>query len=123
MCMKTYYWFNRNRFLSHLRTSFCALAIVGASLTLPSAEADRPGTITGGFAPCFNFLSVEYFPPGSGPQDFRTAIITFNVTAEITGDFIGQLEGTDADVIHDHDGSMNLNSSWLMICSSGERCV
>ena len=121
MCMKTYYWFNRNRFLSHLRTSFCALAIVGASLTLPSAEADRPGTITGGFAPCFNFLSVEYFPPGSGPQDFRTAIITFNVTAEITGDFIGQLEGTEVDVIHGHDGSINLHGTLLFNGSFGER--
>ena len=40
--MKTYSWLNQNRFLSHLRTSFCALAIVGASLTLPSAEAADP---------------------------------------------------------------------------------
>src|SRR5207253_9348576 len=119
MCMKTYYWFNRNRFLSHLRTSFCALAIVGASLTLPSAEADRPATITGGFAPCFNFLSVEYFPPGSGPQDFRTAIITRNVTAEITGHVIGQPDGTEVEVIHGHRGSINLHVSVLFNGSFG----
>jgi hypothetical protein len=50
-CMKTYYWFNRNRLLSHLRRSFFALAIAGASLALPSAEADPPGTATGGFIP------------------------------------------------------------------------
>ena len=40
--MKTYSWLNQNRFLSHLRTIFCALAILGASLTLPSAEAGGP---------------------------------------------------------------------------------
>ena len=41
VCMKTYYWLNQNRFLSHLRTTFCALAMLGALLALPSSAADR----------------------------------------------------------------------------------
>ena len=43
--MKTYYWLIRNRFLSHLRTSFCALAVIGSLLTLPTAEAGEPTRI------------------------------------------------------------------------------
>jgi indoleacetamide hydrolase len=40
--MKTYSWLNQNRFLQHLRTSFCALAMLGMLLALPSSVADRP---------------------------------------------------------------------------------
>jgi hypothetical protein len=44
--MKTHYWSNRNRLLSHLRRSFCPLAIVGAVLTflsgLATASAQAP---------------------------------------------------------------------------------
>src|SRR5262245_59251772 len=41
--MKTYYSLVQNRFLSHLRTIFCALAILGLPLALlPSSAADRP---------------------------------------------------------------------------------
>ena len=105
--MKTYYWLNQNRFLSHLRGSFFALAIAGALLTLPSVEASGspPGTITGGFAPCFNFAG----PPRQVGQD---TIITFNVTAEVTGDFNGTLAGTELDIIH-RDGSITLHGTAL----------
>ena len=115
MCMKTYYWFNRNRLLSHLRTSFCALAIAGASVILPNAEASGspPGTITGGFAPCFNFAG----PPRQVGED---TIITFNVTADVTGDFNGTLAGTELDVIH-RDGSITLHGTALFTGSFGDR--
>ncbi len=49
--MKTYSWLDQNRFLSHLRTAFCALAIVGALLTLPSVEAGTPVPRAEGLAP------------------------------------------------------------------------
>jgi hypothetical protein len=107
VCMKTYYWLDRNRFLSHLRTSFCALVIVGASLTLSSAQASgsAPGTITGGFAPCFNFAA----PPRPVGED---TIIMWNITVDVTGDFTGTLVGTEMDVIHP-DGSITLHGSAL----------
>ena len=105
--MKTYYWLNQNRLLSHLCTSFCALAIAGLSLTLPSAEASGspPGTVTGGFSPCFNFAG----PPR---QVGENTIVTFNVTVDVTGSLIGQLEGTELDVIH-RDGSITLHGAAL----------
>ena len=105
--MKIKYWLNQNRFLSHLRTSFCALAIAGASLTLPSAEAGAspPGIITGGFAPCFNFAA----PPRPVGED---TIIMWNITVDVTGDFTGTLVGTEMDVIHP-DASITLHGSAL----------
>jgi len=100
--MKTYYcWLNQNRLLPHLRTSFCALAIVGTSLTLPSAEAGTPISVTGGFFPCFTYAG----PPR---QVGDNTIVTFNVTTTATGDFDGTLEGTELDVIH-RDGSITLH--------------
>ena len=65
---------NRNRLISHLRTSFCALVIVGALSTLPRAEAGRTSTpASGGFFPCFNYAG----PPR---QVGDNLIITFNLT-------------------------------------------
>jgi len=100
--MKTYYWLNLNRLISHLGRSFLALAIAGASLTLSTAHvsASRPGIITGGFSPCFN-------PAGPPRQVGDNTIVTFNVTVDATGSFTGQLEGTELDVIHP-DGSITL---------------
>ena len=82
--MKTYSWLNQNRFLSHLRTIFCALAILGASLTFPSAEAgaSTPEPASGEFFPCFTYAG----PPR---QVGENVIITFNVTAAATGTFTG----------------------------------
>ena len=105
--MKTYYWLVQNRFLSHLRTSFCALAIAGASLTLPSAEAggSPPVTITGGFFPCFTYAG----PPR---QVGENIIVTFNVTVDATGALTGQGVGTELDIIHP-DGSITLHGTSL----------
>ena len=97
--LKTNYWFNRNRILSHLSKSFLALAIAGASLTLSSAEASRPAPANGGFFPCFTYAG----PPR---QVGDNTIVTFNVTTTATGTFDGTLEGTELDIIHP-DGSIN----------------
>jgi len=105
--MKTYSWLVQNRFLSHLRTSACALAIAGASLTLPSAEAggSPPVTITGGFFPCFTYAG----PPR---QVGENIIVTFNVTVDATGALTGQGVGTELDIIHP-DGSISLHGTSL----------
>jgi hypothetical protein len=105
VCMKTYCWFNRNRLLSHLRRGFCALAIVGASLMLPSAEAGPPGPASGGFNPCFVITNVQQAGPNT--------IITFNVTVTATGTLTGSLTGTELDVVHP-DGSITLHGTSLM---------
>jgi hypothetical protein len=99
------YWFNQNRLLSHLRTTFCALAIVGASFTLPSAEAGTPGPISGGFFPCFTYAG----PPRQVGENW---IITFNVTTTATGSLTGSLTGTELDVVH-RDGSITLHGTAL----------
>jgi hypothetical protein len=103
--MKTYYWLNQNRLLSHLRTGFCALAIAGVSLALPNAEAtgSPPGPITGGFFPCFTYAG----PPR---QVDENVIITFNVTTVATGTLTGSFVGTELDVVHP-DGSITLHGT------------
>ena len=112
--MKTYYWLNQNRFLSHLRTSVCAIAIVGTSLTLPSAEAGGgpPQSASGGFFPCFTQTSAR--------QVGENLIITFDVTTTATGTFTGSLNGTELDVIH-RDGSITLHGTALFTGSFGDR--
>jgi len=112
--MKTYYWFNRNRFLSHLRGSFFALSVAGASLALPSAEAGGPPfPASGGFFPCFNFAG----PPR---QVGENLIITFNVSGPATGTFTGSSTGTELDVVHP-DGSISLHGTLLFTGSINER--
>ena len=112
--MKTNYWFNQNRFLSHLRRSSCALAIVGASLTLPSAEAGSPiQSAIGQFFPCFNFAG----PPR---QVGDNSIITFNVSGPATGTFTGSSTGTELDVVHP-DGSITLHGTLLFTGSINGR--
>jgi hypothetical protein len=117
--MKTYNWFNRNRLRAHLRTSFCALAIAGASLTLPSAEAveprARPEPASGEFFPCFNYAG----PPR---QVGENLIITFNISnwRTSTGTLIGSAEGTELDVVH-RDGSITLHGTFLFTGSVNGR--
>jgi hypothetical protein len=115
--MKTYYWFNRDRLLSHLLPSFCALAAAGALLTLPSAEAveprGRPQPASGGFFPCFNFAG----PPR---QVGDNLIITFNVSGAATGTFTGSSTGTEMDVVH-RDGSITLHGALLFTGSINGR--
>ena len=113
--MKTNYWFNQNRFLSHLLRSSCVLAIVGASLTLPSAEAGGPPLpASGEFFPCFNFAT---YPPR---QVGENVIITFNVSGPATGTFTGSSTGTELDVVHP-DGSITLHGTLLFTGSINGR--
>ncbi len=112
--MKTYYWFNRNRPLSYLRTSVCALAIAGALLTLPSAGAAGPPLpASGEFFPCFNYAG----PPR---QVGDNLIITFNVSGPATGTFTGSSTGTELDVVHP-DGSISLHGTLLFTGSINGR--
>jgi hypothetical protein len=97
---------NRNRLISHLRTSFCALAIAGASLMLPSAEAGTPQPASGQFFPCFNYAG----PPR---QVGENLIITFNITGTATGTFTGSITGTELDVVH-RDGSITKEGSAVL---------
>src|SRR5207249_11483084 len=93
-----------NRLISHLRTSFCALAIIGVPLAFPSAEASGPPLpASGGFFPCFNYAG----PPR---QVGENLIITFNVTGTSTGTFAGSIVGTEMQVVH-RDGSISLYGS------------
>jgi Protein of unknown function (DUF3224) len=122
--MKTYYPLNRNRLLSHLCTSFCALTILGTLLTLPSSEAveprsrpvaGRPEPASGEFFPCFNYAG----PPR---QVGENLIITFNISnwRTSTGTLIGSAEGTELDVVH-RDGSITLHGTFLFTGSVNGR--
>src|SRR5512133_3755712 len=97
---------NRNRLISHLRTSFCALVIVGALSTLPRAEAGTPQPASGQFFPCFNYAG----PPR---QVGENLIITFNITGTATGTFTGSITGTELDVVH-RDGSITIEGSSVL---------
>ena len=110
----------RNRFLSHLRTIFCALAILGVPLALPSSAADRAGRaadtpepVSGDFFPCFSLAGP---PRPVGPN----LIFTFNVTATGTGSLNGTLVGTEIDVVRP-DGSITLHGSGLFTGSINGR--
>ena len=94
---------NRNPLISHLRTSFCAIIIVGALSTLPRAEAGPPQPASGQFFPCFNYAG----PPR---QVGENLIITFNVTGTVTGTFTGSFTGAELDVVH-RDGSITKHGS------------
>ena len=101
-----------NRFLSHLRTIFCALAIIGVPLAFPSAEAGGPPLpANGGFFPCFNYAGLPR-------QVGDNLIITFNVTGTATGTFTGSFVGTEMQVVH-RDGSINLHGSLVFTGSVG----
>ena len=106
VCMKSYTWFKQNRFLSHLRTIFCALAIIGVPLAFPSAEASGPPLpARGEFFPCFNYAG----PPR---QVGENLIIMFNISGTATGTFTGSLAGTELDVVH-RDGSITKHGSFV----------
>ena len=120
--MKTYSWLNQNRFLSQLRGSFFALAILGIPLAFTSSAADRPGRAadtpepaSGQFFPCFNYAG----PPR---QVGENLIVTFNISnwRTSTGTLIGSAEGTELDVVH-RDGSITLHGTFLFTGSVNGR--
>ena len=103
--MKTKCWFNQSRLLSRLRTSFCALAVIGSLLTLPTAEASPPEPASGEFFPCFTYAGPPHQAGGN-------TVITFNVTTRATGTLNGSLVGTELDVVH-RDGSITKHGSFV----------
>ena len=113
--MKTYPLLEQNRFLALLRTTFCALVIAGASLTLPSAEAGRPFPASGNYSPCFVKIDEQHVG--------QNTIITYSVSATTTGTFTGALiEGIERDVVH-ANGSITFEGSAIFITPpTGEPC-
>ena len=110
--MKTYYWLVQNRFFTHLRTIFCALAIIGVPLVFPSSAADRAGRsmdtpepASGEFFPCFNYAG----PP---QQVGENVIVRFNISGTANGTINGSVVGTELDVVH-RDGSITLHGTAL----------
>ena len=82
---------NKRRIKQHLRRGFFALAIVGALLTLPKAQA-QPIPATFNSTDCEHVISVQTVG--------RNTIITLEITACIHGTFEGTWVGTERDVIH-----------------------
>src|SRR5215471_3941573 len=107
--MKTYPLLNQNCFLSHLRTIFCALAVTGAWLTLPSTKGDPPVfPASGTYSPCFVQIGETQH---AGPNMIKI----YSVTADAFGTFYGSLvDGTERDVIHP-DGSITFQGSATFI--------
>jgi hypothetical protein len=111
--MKTYCCLHQNRFLSHLRTNFCALAILGVLFALPSAKAGPREPASGEFFPCFNFAG----PPRPVGEN---VIVTFNISGTSTGTVTGSFVGTEMDVVHP-DGSITLHGAALFTGSVNGR--
>src|SRR4030095_1701208 len=86
---------NKPNIKQQLRRGFFALAIVGALLTLPKAQA-QPVPATFNSTDCEHVISVQ----SSGPNTIITSSITgcFHGTYGTT--FEGTLVGTERDVIH-----------------------
>src|SRR6266436_2519374 len=82
---------NKPKTKQQLRRGFFALAIVGALLTLPNAQA-QPVPATFNSTDCKHVISQE----SRGPN----TIITLDITACLHGTFEGTLVGTERDVIH-----------------------
>jgi len=79
----------------HLRRGFFALAMVGALLLLPPANADRPphpGPASGDIVGCEQLTNVTHI----GNLEIDT--LSFCVTS--TGTFAGIFEGTETDVVY-----------------------
>ncbi len=93
---------NKPKIKQHLRRGLFALAIVGALLTLPNAEAGPPIPVTGYSIDCERVISVQTVGPNT--------IIILSETACLHGTFEGTLVGTERDVIHPN-GTVTIQSS------------
>jgi hypothetical protein len=102
---------NKPNIKQHLRRGFFALAIVGALLTLPKAQAQPvPATINS--TDCEHVISVQTVGP--------TTIITLSETACFHGTFEGTWVGTERDVIHPN-GTVSLQASGVFSGTVNER--
>src|SRR5438094_6609328 len=82
---------NKPKIKQHLRRGFFALAIVGALLTLPKAQA-QPIPAIFNSTDCEHVISVQSVGPNT--------IITLEETACFHGTFEGTSVTTERDVIH-----------------------
>src|SRR5437667_11678801 len=83
---------NKPRIKQQLRRGFFALAIVGALLTLPNAQAAQLIPASGTTSDCEHVISVRTVGPST--------IITSSITTCFHGTFEGTWVGTERDVIH-----------------------
>jgi len=82
---------NKPKIKQQLRRAFFALAIVGALLTLPKAQA-QPIPASGSTTDCEHIISQRIVGPST--------IITSSITTCFHGTFEGTWVGTERDVIH-----------------------
>ena len=82
---------NKPKIRQQLRRAFFALAIVGALLTLPKAQA-QPIPASGSTTDCEHIISQRIVGPST--------IITSSITTCFHGTFEGTWVGTERDVIH-----------------------
>src|SRR5438477_4914531 len=82
---------NKPRIKQQLRRGFFALAIVGALLTLPKAQA-QPIPASGSTTDCEHVISVR--------TAGRNTIITLEITVCFHGTFDGTWVGTERDLFH-----------------------
>src|SRR6266566_6268751 len=94
---------NKPRIKQQLRRGFFALAIVGALLTLPKAQA-QPIPVTGSSTDCEHVISVQTVGPNT--------IIILSETACFHGTFEGTWVGTERDVIHPN-GTVTIQASGI----------
>ncbi len=92
---------NKPNIKQQLRRAFFALAIVGALLTLPKAQA-QPIPATFNSTDCEHVISVQ----SRGPN----TIITLSETGCLHGTFEGTVVGTERDVIHPN-GTVTIQAS------------
>src|SRR5216117_2958788 len=92
---------NKSKIKQQLRIGFFALAIVGALLTLPKAQA-QPIPVSGSSTDCEHVISVRTVGPNT--------IIILSETACFHGTFEGTWVGTERDVIHPN-GTVSIQAS------------
>jgi len=102
---------NKPTIKQHLRRSFFALAIVGALLTLPKAQA-QPIPVTGSSTDCEHIISVRTVGPNT--------IITLEITTCFHGTLEGTVVGTERDVIHPN-GTVTVQGSGVFSGTVNER--
>jgi hypothetical protein len=102
---------NKPNIKQQLRRAFFALAIVGALLTLPKAQA-QPIPVSGSSTDCEHVISVQ----SRGPN----TIITLSETGCFHGTFEGTWVGTEQDVIHPN-GTVTIQASGVFSGTVNER--
>jgi hypothetical protein len=91
----------KRNIVEYLRRTFSALAIIGALLTLPNAQA-QPIPASGSSTDCEHVISQQTFG--------QNTVIILEITACFHGTFEGTAVGTERDVIH-RDQSVTIEGS------------